>query len=180
MIGMEIWEYFSLFIFKISKKKKKRLTIGQLVNEAPGAGVLLGTFSLLFFASFESVLVHSFFGQALAYVKMFAQDETTPLYRRIDGEKAAREPWPASSHSFQTSKTRSICRNNARRTGIDLLYSSHCACWYSLRPASVSIRTGVGSHDSGGRPPTLPPPLPTTLSNAWPCAVRSYGDALIS
>lgn len=40
--------------------------------------------------------------------------------------------------------------------------------------------TGVGSHASGGRPPTLPPPLPTTVSGAFPWAVRSYGEALIS
>lgn len=73
-----------------------------------------------------------------------------------------------------------MCLNSDRRTGIDLRYSSHCACWYSLLPSSVSILTGVGSHASGGRPPTFPPPFPTAVSGALPCAVRSYGDALMS
>lgn len=73
-----------------------------------------------------------------------------------------------------------MCLNSDRRTGIDLRYSSHWACWYSFRPSSVSIITGEGSHASGGRPPTFPPPLPTTVSGTLPCAVRSYGDALMS
>lgn len=73
-----------------------------------------------------------------------------------------------------------MCLNSDRRTGSDLRYNSHCACWYSLLPSSVSILTGVGSHASGGRPPTFPPPLPTAVSGTLPCAVRSYGDALMS
>lgn len=73
-----------------------------------------------------------------------------------------------------------MCLNSDRRMGMDLRYKSHCASWYSFRPSSVSILTGEGSHASGGRPPTLPPPFPTAVSGTFPTAVRSYGDALMS